>query len=1477
MKKQLPQKTVMKISSTLASLFLILNLVSPTAAYAFEEIEELQTEDFEEQDSQEEEPYEEVEVPEADMPTETDSTWEKQLDGSFVTVEPLVLEKEYIVEDLNNLKVIFTSLPEDSGKLYVKEVPAPEEVDGEEVVGRAYSIESDMQNGTFTYDLYLPKPEEVQEDNLQVKYSEDGEIFHDISGEIVQSNYIVVKGLDHFTYFIITDDDTTQTGGTWIDYPTQGYLNTGVHYPQFSAAGGIATWDFSTITDGGYQVYISWSTHPNRTTVAPYTLNYNGGSTNLTINQELLADQTTIGASGQWSGWYYVGTYDLTTASNMILTSVDNTSWTEYVIADEVLLQQDPVPTITFPAHDSYLRTVDLTHIDWTNSTGMFAPYEYQYQAFSDANYTINRWGPSGWLVASQIPTLGTPEDEYYVRVRARGSNDVMSAWSNGASDPYKITVDNTPPVVQITNPLDGDIVQSNINITGNIIEDNLSHYNLSLYAGWNYNDTWNFANRLWQIGGSTNSVSHNLDTAGFGDGQYMIRLAARDLVGNRDPMPNSGTGVSVHVIYITIDNTPPFVAWNNPLNGDPLRGTVTLEATCDGGATEAQYVNFWWWKASEGQTVVGPNSARENHQYHYVRRGNLSTGTVVGNTFSWNLDTTNDSLKSPSYDWEGEWRFRAACKDAAGNYSHAEINVIVDNTPPVSEVYLQGDLDETKNIVGDSGWHGYGWYESYDNVNLRISSGDTVNDFIHYQILSGDVVCPTQGDAGYSPVSHDTNVNGDVNGTDGLYTLCYYAEDLAGNTESSTHKQLLHVDDTNPEYTIDYSSISGNEVSGVYYINSDTINVDVNVTDNLSGYTRARYDLYTADASWNCTHDHANQDNLLPPSVSTTRTFTESGLADGWYCLRIWVYDDVQNKAWTDTNGQGWVHFVIDTERPIIDGLDDKTYDEGEWVNLGFLNDKGMSDNTGLNEAFVYITYTDLNNIEHVLVDTTIDISDAGGDGLGGTLNELYEYYVGVPIDFSTIEVPVYTYIISEGVYTFDYYVTDMAENRSDCYEGVEGENNCHFTITVKNVPPQVDLSMDSPVPVYEGDTANFLASFDDPSYIDFGRFVFPEIGELTNFTNLTNLNTIPEGSFPADDQNWSVEIDYDEGAGFEFLGDMTVPGDINAVFGPLQETYENSRTYTVRVRVCEEDPEVSENDFFGNPLSEGECGMATLTLLVLNVAPTVTISADPGTSVANGTSVTLTANPVGGNVPLTYNWSGDCSGSSQTTTVPSTPGTYNCTVTVTDADLDTATSSITVTVNPLDGGAGAAVAGATTTRGLVAGAQAADGGEGEEDSDQEEEKEEAVLGEATCENPSKVSGYIYYDNNDNHQKDDDEEGLQDIIVSIYSVIDEEEKFVTTAKTDENGYWETELCAGNYKAKVDKEDLPENTEIAEEELSLSVEENKDTGEVNFKIKKVSSKFNWLWCLIPLLILFLLVTLFILLSRKEEKKYGGLA
>lgn len=124
--------------------------------------------------------------------------------------------------------------------------------------------------------------------------------------------------------------------------------------------------------------------------------------------------------------------------------------------------------------------------------------------------------------------------------------------------------VDTTAPVVEITQPSNQTYLAGNVTLEGNIVEDRLNNYNLSLNSDLegtcDTESTWDFSQRIWQVNGNSNVVSHDLDTTTIPNGHYILRLAARDVAGNRDPMENAGTGDSVDYKCITIDNEAPTV-----------------------------------------------------------------------------------------------------------------------------------------------------------------------------------------------------------------------------------------------------------------------------------------------------------------------------------------------------------------------------------------------------------------------------------------------------------------------------------------------------------------------------------------------------------------------------------------------------------------------------------------------------------------------------------------------------------------------------------------------------------------------------------------------------------------------------------------------------------------------------------------------------------------------------------------------------
>jgi hypothetical protein len=126
---------------------------------------------------------------------------------------------------------------------------------------------------------------------------------------------------------IVNDSEATFYDGTitWEDDTLGGY--NGDQHHAVSDAGGSdlssCTWTPNITFAGEYEVYAWWNASDNRATDAPYTINYNGGSVTIDVNQEINGDK-----------WNYLGTYNFAvgTSGTVVLTNDAD----EYVMADAV-------------------------------------------------------------------------------------------------------------------------------------------------------------------------------------------------------------------------------------------------------------------------------------------------------------------------------------------------------------------------------------------------------------------------------------------------------------------------------------------------------------------------------------------------------------------------------------------------------------------------------------------------------------------------------------------------------------------------------------------------------------------------------------------------------------------------------------------------------------------------------------------------------------------------------------------------------------------------------------------------------------------------------------------------------------------------------------------------------------------------------------------------------------------------------------
>ena len=130
------------------------------------------------------------------------------IDGDkAVTNNPVELNKKYVAPQNDQVTVTFTKLPDEPGILSIEEITLTDEqvIQLGALSNKAYDITSDMEDGTFKYDLSLPKSGES--DEIQVKYAEEKSDFN--KAKTVSNNDVKIESdkvgvnLDHFTIFVV--------------------------------------------------------------------------------------------------------------------------------------------------------------------------------------------------------------------------------------------------------------------------------------------------------------------------------------------------------------------------------------------------------------------------------------------------------------------------------------------------------------------------------------------------------------------------------------------------------------------------------------------------------------------------------------------------------------------------------------------------------------------------------------------------------------------------------------------------------------------------------------------------------------------------------------------------------------------------------------------------------------------------------------------------------------------------------------------------------------------------------------------------------------------------------------------------------------------------------------------------------------------------------------------------------------------------
>ncbi|HNZ70830.1 MAG TPA: SdrD B-like domain-containing protein, partial [Candidatus Dojkabacteria bacterium] len=134
------------------------------------------------------------------------------------------------------------------------------------------------------------------------------------------------------------------------------------------------------------------------------------------------------------------------------------------------------------------------------------------------------------------------------------------------------------------------------------------------------------------------------------------------------------------------------------------------------------------------------------------------------------------------------------------------------------------------------------------------------------------------------------------------------------------------------------------------------------------------------------------------------------------------------------------------------------------------------------------------------------------------------------------------------------------------------------------------------------------------------------------------------------------------------------------------------------------------------------------------------------------------------------------------------------------------------------------------------------------------------------------KVDGYVYYDKNDNGSKDGKERGMAGLVVEItYTNTEGETVKVATVSTAEDGYWNADVCPGDYNISIDESKLPNGYKIAQNALrDFKVDDNDMLG-LNIELDKELSFLAKFWWIILLAVLVLGLGGYMIAGRRQNQ------
>lgn len=447
------------------------------------------------------------------------------------------------------------------------------------------------------------------------------------------------------------------------------------------------------------------------------------------------------------------------------------------------------------------------------------------------------------------ISVAHTTDSLYYVI----SANDTEGNWNSTAISDVSIS-DNDNPVI---HAVDCTSVYGNgsttVNVTGqitdNIALDTVKIYvvtpiqfeNISMtrlpgmntyYFNKTYSEPGMYTYYLWAndtSGNGNRSATYSVNVTAFPPSTnftYTPSLPSIQDVIQFNDTSNDTDGVIVNWTWNFDDGAMSYLP--SPSHQYQQMGTynVTLTVADNAGArgSHAELITVTD-TVPPTTTIQISGSAGDNDWYVEpvsVTLQATDTGSAVNTTWYQLNDGQWQPYTEPfTVEQEGNNTVRYYSTDNAGNQEQVNRrDILIDTTPPTTNTSLQPPSPANHQ-----------WYTSDITVTLDADDIPSGVNATYYRLDDGDWQAYT------SAVDIDT---------DGIHTLSYYSDDMAGNQETQEN-MTVHRDGTPPQtsHSLSPSSPQGN--NGWY---TDTVTVTLEATDATSGVNRTRYRI--DGGNWN-------------------------------------------------------------------------------------------------------------------------------------------------------------------------------------------------------------------------------------------------------------------------------------------------------------------------------------------------------------------------------------------------------------------------------------------------------------------------------------------------------------------------------------------------------------------------------------------------------------------------------------------------